>query len=160
MASVLESVWRERALWGSGRGKPRTLEEVEVRMRREATGVSGLAVDPPRRSTGPRCAPCSVEPLATSPPSPLCACFSCALAGAFSWEMCAGRSCREFPLCPLGSCKHPATREQSYIRRLSTQSRPGRSRSITRRVDLKPGYIGRLKGGARSVPLLGLNLSN
>ena len=116
-ASELGSVWRERAPWGSERGKPRTLEAVEVRRRKVAAGVEEQeAVDPRRRNTDPRCVPCSVVPLATPPPAPPCACFACVLAGAFSWERCAGRSCREFPPCPLGSCKHPATREQSDMK--------------------------------------------
>ena len=139
-ASGLESVSRERALWESGHGTPRTLEGEEVHRRRVVAGVEGQKAHGPRRrrSTDPRCVPCSEEPLlAMLAPRflvPPCACSSCALASVFWWEMCEGRSCRGSPPCPLGSCKHPATREQSDMsRRLSTQSRPGRSRrSITR----------------------------
>ena len=148
MASGLESVSRERALWESEHGRPRTLEVGEVHRRRVATEVEGQAHDPKRRrSTDPRCVPCSEEPLAMLAPPlvPPCACSSCALADAFWWEMCEGKSCRGSPPCPLGSCKHPATREQSDMRRLSTQSRPGRSRrSITREGGiLSPAISGR-----------------
>ena len=116
MASGWGSVWRGRARWGSERGTPRTSGAVEAHMRKVATVVVGQAPAPRRRSTGPRCAPCSEALLVTPPPAPLCVCSSCALAGGAWWERCEGKSCRGSPPCPHGSCKHPATREQSDMK--------------------------------------------